>query len=162
MLWSLFRLQSGWSRQELGSPFLLCDMCQAYCGMGKRFTLYAFRHSYGLEKAHGPCFRLLLLLDQYNCLFWYFADRASQYIYLNINQLDALNFIMSLFHASTCFDHTCSSSGGHGTATYRCDDTRGSIVQFWPPDDEHLCSKHVEAWNKHIIKFSASSWLILR
>ena len=31
---------------------------------------------------------------------------------LNINQLDALNFIMSLFHASTCFEHTCSSSGG--------------------------------------------------
>ena len=23
----------------------------------------------------------------------------------NINQLDALNFIMSLFHASTCFEH---------------------------------------------------------
>jgi hypothetical protein len=44
--------------------------------------------------------------------FWYFADRASQYIYLNINQLDALNFIMSLFRASTCFEHTCSSSGG--------------------------------------------------
>jgi len=39
-------------------------------------------------------------------VFWYFADRASQYIYLNINQLDALNFIMSLFHAC--------------------------IVQFWP------------------------------
>ena len=36
---------------------------------------------------------------------WYFADSASQYIYLNINQLDALNFIMSLFHASTCFEH---------------------------------------------------------
>ena len=33
----------------------------------------------------------------------------------------------------------------HGTATYRCDDTRGCIVQLWPPDDEHLCSKHVEA-----------------
>jgi len=31
--------------------------------MGKRFTLYAFRHSYGLETAHGPCFRLLLLPD---------------------------------------------------------------------------------------------------
>ena len=26
-------------------------------------------------------------------------------IYLNINQLEALNFIMSLFHASTCFEH---------------------------------------------------------
>ena len=26
-------------------------------------------------------------------------------IYLNINQLDALNFIISLFHASTCFEY---------------------------------------------------------
>ena len=34
------------------------------------------------------------------------------HIYLNINQLDALNFIMSLFQASTCFEHMCSSSGG--------------------------------------------------
>ena len=33
----------------------------------------------------------------------------------------------------------------HGTATYRRDDTRGCIVKFWPPDDEHVCSKHVEA-----------------
>ena len=44
--------------------------------------------------------------------FLYFADRASQYIYLNIKQLNALNFIMSLFHASTCFEHKCSPSGG--------------------------------------------------
>ena len=29
--------------------------------------------------------------------------------------------------------------------TYRFDDTRGCIVQFWPPDDEHVGSKHVEA-----------------
>ena len=36
-----------------------------------------------------------------------------------------------------------------------------TLVQFCPPDDEHMCSKHVEAWNKLIIKFSASSWLIL-
>ena len=26
----------------------------------------------------------------------------------------------------------------HRTATYRCDDTRGCIIQFWPPDDEHM------------------------
>ena len=38
------------------------------------------------------------------------------------------------------------------TATYRCDDTRGCVVQFWPPDDNHICSKHVEAWNKLIVK----------
>ena len=25
------------------------------------------------------------------------------------------------------------------------DDTRDCIVQFWPPDDEHMFSKHVEA-----------------
>jgi len=50
----------------------------------------------------------------------------------------------------------------HETATYRCDDTRGCVMQFWPPEDEHMCSKHVEAWNKLIVKqtFCASSWLI--
>jgi len=38
----------------------------------------------------------------------------------------------------------------------------GCVMQFWPPDDEHMCSKHVEAWNKLILKqkFCASSWLI--
>ena len=29
--------------------------------------------------------------------------------------------------------------------TYRCDDTEDCIIQFYPPDDEHMCSKHVEA-----------------
>ena len=50
----------------------------------------------------------------------------------------------------------------HETATYRCDDTRGCVMQFWPPDDEHMCSTYVEAWNKLIVKqkFFASSWLI--
>jgi len=50
----------------------------------------------------------------------------------------------------------------HGAATYKCDDTSGCIVQFWPPGDEHVCSKRVEARNKLIIQFSATSWLILR
>ena len=46
--------------------------------------------------------------------------------------------------------------------TYRYEDTRGCVMQFWPPDDEHMCSKHVEAWNKLIVKqkLCASSWLI--
>jgi len=36
------------------------------------------------------------------------------------------------------------------------------VMQFWPPDDEHMCLKNVEAWNKLIVKykFCASSWLI--
>ena len=33
-------------------------------------------------------------------------------LFLNINQHDALNFIIRLFQASTCFEHMCSSSGG--------------------------------------------------
>jgi len=103
-----------------------------------------------------------------------------------INQLDAQNFclIISLFHASTYFEHhviiirrsklhyTASGIitpiGGRPvhrlreTATCRCDDTRRCIIQFRRPDDEHMCSKHVEAWNKPIVKqnFCASSWLI--
>jgi len=46
--------------------------------------------------------------------------------------------------------------------SYSCDDTRDCVMQFWPHDDEHMCSKHVEAWNKLIVKqtFCASSWLI--
>ena len=84
-----------------------------------------------------------------------------------INQLDAQKFCftISLFNASTCFEHMCSSpvlsQPVHQTATYRCDDTRGCVMQFWP-DDKHMCSKHVEARNKLIVKqnFCASSCLI--
>ena len=37
------------------------------------------------------------------------------------------------------------SQSVHRTATYRCDDTRDCIIRLCPPDDEHMCSKHVEA-----------------
>ena len=30
------------------------------------------------------------------------------------------------------------SQSVHGTATYRCDDTRDCIINFLPPDDEHM------------------------
>jgi hypothetical protein len=43
----------------------------------------------------------------------------QQFLFININQLDALNFIISLY--------------------------RDCIIQFCPPDDEHMRSKHVEA-----------------
>jgi len=33
----------------------------------------------------------------------------------------------------------------HETATYRSDDTSGCVMQFSPPDDGHMCSKHVQA-----------------
>ena len=62
-----------------------------------------------------------------------------------INQLYAQNFFtISLFHASTCFEHMCSSSRGQNCITQslvsshrlvhrctrRCDDTRDCVMQF--------------------------------
>jgi len=65
-----------------------------------------------------------------------------------------------------CVMHMCSSSGDkialhniwyHHTwyhHTYRCNDTRGCVMQFRRPDDEHMCSKYVEAWNNIIISYN--------
>ena len=66
---------------------------------------------------------------------------------------------MPLHVSSTCALHQEVKIALHSLwyhHTYRC------IMQFWTPDDEHMCSKHVEAWNKLIVKqnFCASSWLI--
>ena len=44
--------------------------------------------------------------------------------------------------------------------TYRFDDTRRCVIQFLPPGDEHMCSKHVENEIKLNVKqkFCASGW----
>ena len=34
--------------------------------------------------------------------------------------------------------HRLREAPVHRTATYRCDDTRCYIIQFYPPDDEHI------------------------
>ena len=87
-----------------------------------------------------------------------------------------LSHIISLFQASTCFEHMFSSSGGQklyytvsgiitpigGCPVHQLDALNFIISLFQASTCfEHMCSKHVEAWNKLIIKFSASSWLIL-
>ena len=84
-----------------------------------------------------------------------------------INQLDAQKFCftISLFHASTCFEHMCSSSGVQNCITQPLVSSHLQVAVLctgWPPDDEYVCSKHVEAWNKLTVKqkFCASSWLI--
>jgi len=61
-----------------------------------------------------------------------------------INQLDAQNvcFTISLFHASTCFEHhvlIIRRSKLYYTASGIITPTGGRL------DDEHMCSKHVEA-----------------
>jgi len=75
-----------------------------------------------------------------------------------INQLDAKKclfynefYFMPLHVSNTCVHHHEVKIALHSLwyhHTYRCDDTRGCVMQFWPPDDEHMCSKYVEAWNK--------------
>jgi len=72
---------------------------------------------------------------------------------------------MPLHVSNTCAHHQEVKIALHSLwyhHTYRCDDTKSRVMQFWPPDDEHMRSKHVEAWNKLIVKqtFCASSWLI--
>ena len=152
-----------------------------HIGLGQQLSEKYYTHTRARARTHTLSLSLSLSLSLHN----FFSQKSrrkvpnvsklmadvrklklNSSIYLNINQLDALNFIMSLFHASTCFEHMCSSSGGQNRIIQPLvsshDDTRGCIIRFWPPDDEYMCSKHVEAWNKLIIKFSASSWLILR
>ena len=50
-----------------------------------------------------------MIRGTYLCFLWHYG---TIYLFLNINKLGALNFIISLFQASTCFEHMCSSSGG--------------------------------------------------
>jgi len=63
---------------------------------------------------------------------------------------------MPLHVSSTCAHHQEIKIALHSLwyhHTYRFDDTRWCIIQFWTPDDEeHMCSKHVEAWNKTYCK----------
>ena len=46
-----------------------------------------------------------------NGYMYFYCINLCHCLFLNISQLDALNFIISLFQASTCFEHMCSSSG---------------------------------------------------
>ena len=53
-------------------------------------------------------------------IFFYVLLTVHLSIFISIiNQLDAQNFCFTvgLFHASTCFEHTCSSSGGQNCIT---------------------------------------------
>ena len=86
-----------------------------------------------------------------------------------VNQYKNTKIKLYKSNAAIWYNKTCMikqlwvlSRPVHETATYRCDDIRGCVMQFWPPGDEHMCSKHVEAWNKLTVKqkFCASSWLI--
>ena len=52
---------------------------------------------------------------------------------------------MPLHVSSTCAHHQEVKIALH---SLWCDDTRGCVMQFLRPDDEYMCSKHVEALNE--------------
>ena len=64
------------------------------------------------------------------------------------NQLDAQNlfynkfYFMPLHVSSTCAHHQVKIALHSLWYHYTY---RGFVMQFRPPDDEHMCSKHVEA-----------------
>ena len=43
-----------------------------------------------------------------------------------------------LYYTASGIITTVGGSPVHRTATYRCDDTRCCIIEFWPPGDEHI------------------------
>ena len=53
---------------------------------------------------------------------------------LKINQIDSQNLFYNKFISCLYMFRAQVLV----TAIYRCDDTRGCIIQFWPPDDEHM------------------------
>jgi len=77
-----------------------------------------------------------------------------------INQLEAQNFCFTvsfilclyMFRAHVLIIRRSELHYTASGITYRCDESRCCVMQFWPPDDEHMCSKHVEAWNKTYCK----------
>jgi len=70
-----------------------------------------------------------------------------------INQLDAQNFCftISLFHASTCFKHCCAHHqvSSHLQVWWYQRLYNTILTSWWGAQQ---CSKHVEAWNKLIVK----------
>ena len=94
------------------------------------------------------CHYFVRTYDKLSVNFWRFADLHLSVFISVCNQLDAQNvfhnkfYFMPLHVSSTCAHHQEVKIALHSLwyhHTYRCDDTR---------DDEHICSKHVEAWNK--------------
>jgi len=62
---------------------------------------------------------------------------------------------MPLHVSSTCAHHQAVKIALHSLwyhHTYRCDDTRGCVMQFWPPDDEHMVLETCRGMKKTYFK----------
>ena len=99
---------------------------------------------------------------QFTLIWW---TQTRTFFISVFNQLDAQNFCFTISFISCLYmfrAHVLNirRSKLHYTASgiitaiggRLVHHTRGCVIQFWPPDDEHMCSKHVEAWNKTYCK----------
>ena len=89
--------------QDQDVPSWSCSQAVSKTCMTYTFAVCTVKNSWWWTEELSETCRVFLI-------FWW--PCISIYLFLNINQLVALNIIISLFQASTCFEHMCSSSGG--------------------------------------------------
>jgi len=132
----------------------------SYCRSSKFWTMF---HTYLIHFVlHVSLFTLLCCFIMCKTIFNPFLTFCwpccisvylSQYLTNLMHKIFFHNkfYFMPLQVSSTCAHHQEVKIALHSLwyhHSYRFDDTRGCVMQFWPPDDEHMCSKHVEAWNE--------------
>ena len=109
---------------------------------------------FGEQKKKTLATTVIIYIYIYIYIYTHTHTHMQSIFILIINQLDNLMhklcFTINFFHACTCFEHhviNVRRSKLYYTASciitpigvmIRCDDTRGCIIQFWPPDDEHM------------------------
>jgi len=133
-----------------------CEISSYYCGRVETFARLRRRAAYVCIWL--PAFRDKISIPSSRVMkfFWnYFINEIWKRVFLSqylTNLMHKICFTISFISCLYMFQsHVLinrRSQPVHETATYRCDDIRGFLMQFWPPDDEHMFSKHVEAWNK--------------
>ena len=132
----LFFFYTGWNFIPLKKRKITCF--KASGNSGNRNAWYLCVISIYFVKYRQTTVLDIVLSDQYITFLIFCWPCISIYLFTNINQLDALNFVISLFQASKCFEHMCSSSGG-----------QNCIIQS-------LVSSHL--WHQRLYNTIFSSW----
>ena len=169
---------STWRRAYSSSTFILsfrCVSCDGSVAFPKRILPecdQCFPPHSGTFSFHYGCIQLPTSSSSFSYPFYLSSNKTNEtkvsffftfcwpYISVYLSQyltnfMQKICFTISFISCLNMFRaHVLiiRRSKFHETATYRCDDTRGCVMQFWPPDEKQMCSKHVEAWNKTYCK----------
>ena len=74
----------------------------------------------------------------YMCMYIYIYIQVYACVYIYIYIYTHRVYIYVYIYIYTRVYTQVERGPVHRTATYRCDDTRCCIIQFCPPDDEHI------------------------